>query len=55
MLFTTNKMSKLGEQFNRFYRVDNYPSTLVPPSVKTVKYSWRLENKIKLISMFPLI
>ena len=24
MLFTVNKMSKLGEQFNRFYRVDFY-------------------------------
>ena len=22
MLFTVNKMSKLGEQFNRFYRVE---------------------------------
>ena len=49
MLFTVNKMSKLGEQ--RFYRVEflqqgstYYPPLYVSLSVKTVKYlkdSWR--------------
>ena len=32
MLFTANKMSKLGEQFNRFYRVEKLQITVWVPS-----------------------